>query len=84
MDRVGCGTSRFPGPEHLDPWRRATHRRHHLLHRNLAGADHELGGKRPVLALTPGVGDIDIAVASELLEAGRTVATALSRRTARM
>ncbi|HYC18435.1 MAG TPA: indolepyruvate oxidoreductase subunit beta family protein [Pseudolabrys sp.] len=34
----------------------------------------ELGGKRPVLALTPGVGDIDIAVASELLEAGRAVA----------
>ncbi len=34
----------------------------------------ELAGKRPVLALTPGVGDIDIAVASELLEAGRTVA----------
>jgi len=34
----------------------------------------ELCGKRPVLALTPGVGDIDVAVASELLEAGRTVA----------
>jgi indolepyruvate ferredoxin oxidoreductase beta subunit len=34
----------------------------------------KLGGKRPVLALTPGVGDIDIAVASELLEAGRSVA----------
>src|SRR4249920_2561092 len=34
----------------------------------------ELEGKRPVLALTPGVGDIDIAVASELLESGRTVA----------
>ena len=34
----------------------------------------DLNGKRPVLALTPGVGDIDIAVASELLEAGRTVA----------
>src|ERR1041384_2608364 len=33
-----------------------------------------LGGRRPVLALTPGVGDIDIAVTSELLEAGRTVA----------
>ena len=32
----------------------------------------DLGTKRP--ALTPGVGDIDIAVASELLEAGRTVA----------
>jgi indolepyruvate ferredoxin oxidoreductase, beta subunit len=35
----------------------------------------ELAGKRPVLALTPGVGDIDIAVASELLEAGRAVAS---------
>jgi indolepyruvate ferredoxin oxidoreductase beta subunit len=34
----------------------------------------DLNGKRPVLALTPGIGDIDIAVASELLEAGRTVA----------
>lgn len=33
-----------------------------------------LGGKKPVLALTPGVDDIDITVASELLEAGRTVA----------
>jgi indolepyruvate ferredoxin oxidoreductase beta subunit len=38
-------------------------------------ADADLGGKRPVLALTPGVADIDIAVASELLEAGRTVAS---------
>ncbi len=37
----------------------------------------ELGGRRPVLALNPGVGDIDIAVASELLEAGRTVANGL-------
>jgi len=34
----------------------------------------DLDGRRPVLALTPGVGDIDLAVASELLEAGRTVA----------
>ena len=34
----------------------------------------ELGEKRPVLALTPGIGDIDVAVASELLEAGRAVA----------
>jgi indolepyruvate ferredoxin oxidoreductase beta subunit len=34
----------------------------------------ELNGRRPVLALTPGVGDIDIVVASELLETGRTVA----------
>src|SRR6202035_2248957 len=34
----------------------------------------ELGGKRPVLSLVPGAGDIDILVASELLEAGRVVA----------
>jgi indolepyruvate ferredoxin oxidoreductase, beta subunit len=40
----------------------------------------ELGGRRPVLALTPGVGDIDIAVASELLEAGRTVANGFVTR----
>ena len=37
-------------------------------------AKKELGGKRPVLALTPGVGDIDVVLTSELLEAGRTVA----------
>ncbi len=34
----------------------------------------ELGGKRPVLALAPGVGDIDVMAASELLEAGRALA----------
>jgi indolepyruvate ferredoxin oxidoreductase beta subunit len=33
----------------------------------------ELGGRRPVLALAPGIGDVDMVVASELLEAGRTV-----------
>jgi indolepyruvate ferredoxin oxidoreductase beta subunit len=32
-----------------------------------------LGGKRPVLALTPGGGDVDIVVASELMEAGRAI-----------
>jgi indolepyruvate ferredoxin oxidoreductase, beta subunit len=34
----------------------------------------DLGGKRPVLSLVPGAGDIDIMVASELLEAGRAIA----------
>jgi indolepyruvate ferredoxin oxidoreductase beta subunit len=34
---------------------------------------HELAGKRPVLALTPGTSDIDLFVASEFLEAGRAV-----------
>ncbi len=36
---------------------------------------HELGGLRPVMALSPGIGDVDIVVASELLEAARTVAS---------
>jgi indolepyruvate ferredoxin oxidoreductase beta subunit len=34
----------------------------------------ELGGRRPVLALAPGIGDVEMVVASELLEAGRMVA----------
>jgi len=34
-----------------------------------------LGGKHPVMALTPGIGDIDLYVASELMEGGRGVAT---------
>jgi indolepyruvate ferredoxin oxidoreductase, beta subunit len=34
----------------------------------------ELSGKRPVLALAPGVGDVDIVLASELMEAGRAIA----------
>jgi indolepyruvate ferredoxin oxidoreductase, beta subunit len=34
----------------------------------------ELGGKRPLLALAPGIGDVDVVVASEFLEAGRAVA----------
>jgi indolepyruvate ferredoxin oxidoreductase beta subunit len=34
-----------------------------------------LGGKRPIMALTPGIGDIDLYVASELMEGGRGVAT---------
>ena len=35
----------------------------------------ELGANRPILALAPGVGDVDIVVASELLEAGRAIAS---------
>jgi indolepyruvate ferredoxin oxidoreductase beta subunit len=33
----------------------------------------ELGGNRPVLALAPGIGDVDIVLASELMEAGRAI-----------
>lgn len=32
-----------------------------------------LDGARPVMALTPGIGDIDVMVASEFLEAGRAI-----------
>ena len=34
----------------------------------------ELDGKRPVFALYPGIGDVDVMVASEFLEAGRAIA----------
>ena len=34
----------------------------------------EPGGRRPVLALHPGIGDVDVMVATELMEAGRAVA----------
>jgi indolepyruvate ferredoxin oxidoreductase beta subunit len=34
----------------------------------------DLAGNRPVLALAPGIGDVDVVVASEFLEAGRAVA----------
>jgi indolepyruvate ferredoxin oxidoreductase beta subunit len=34
----------------------------------------ELAGRRPVLALAPGIGDVDMVVASEFLEAGRAIA----------
>lgn len=40
----------------------------------------ELAGKRPVLALVPGIGDIDLMVASELLEASRAVANGFVTR----
>ena len=62
------------GAVDLDPRRRPAHRRHHLLHRDRAGAGARAGGATPVLALAPGVGDVDIVVASELMEAGRAVA----------
>jgi indolepyruvate ferredoxin oxidoreductase beta subunit len=35
----------------------------------------ELGDARPVMALTPGIGDIDVMVASEFLEAGRAISS---------
>jgi len=40
----------------------------------LPASQRELAGRRPVLSLVPGVGDIDLLVASELMEAARAVA----------
>jgi indolepyruvate ferredoxin oxidoreductase beta subunit len=40
----------------------------------LPASRRELAGRRPVLSLIPGVGDIDLLVASELMEAARAVA----------
>ena len=37
----------------------------------------ELGGRKPVLALYPSPGHVDVAIASELIEAGRLLETAL-------
>jgi indolepyruvate ferredoxin oxidoreductase, beta subunit len=37
-------------------------------------SERELGGRRPMFALVPGIGDIDVMVASELMEAVRAVA----------
>ena len=34
----------------------------------------ELGGAEPVMALYPGIGDVDVMVASEFVEAGRAIA----------
>ncbi len=35
----------------------------------------ELGARRPVLALSPGIGDIDVLLSSEFMEAGRCIAS---------
>jgi Pyruvate/2-oxoacid:ferredoxin oxidoreductase gamma subunit/NAD-dependent dihydropyrimidine dehydrogenase PreA subunit len=75
LDRVGGGSLRPAGAVDVHSRRRAAHRRHDLLHRDLSGAARKLGGRRPVLALSPGVGDVDMVVASELLEAGRAISS---------
>ncbi len=62
----------------LDPRRGAAHRRATTYYIEIVPLPaHELGGSRPVLALAPGVGDVDIVLASELMEAGRAIASGL-------
>ena len=43
-------------------------------HIELVPAPRSAGDPRPILALAPGVGDVDLVVASELMEAGRAIA----------
>ena len=67
LDHGGGGRARLAGAIDLDPGRRAAHRRHHLLYRNLSdAAGTSSAASRPVLALAPGIGDIDVAVASRI------------------
>jgi indolepyruvate ferredoxin oxidoreductase beta subunit len=40
----------------------------------------QLGGRAPVLALTPSAGDVDVMVASEMLEAGRAIGSGMLAR----
>ena len=53
-----------------DPGRRAAHRRHDLLSRGDAARRARCP---PVLALNPAIGEVDVALATELLEAGRMI-----------
>jgi indolepyruvate ferredoxin oxidoreductase beta subunit len=39
----------------------------------LPATDAALGGRRPILALTPGAGDVDVVLASELMEGARAI-----------
>ena len=59
--------------EHLGAGGRAAHRCDHLLHRDFPEAAAKAAGKRPVLALMPVPGELDIVIASELMEAGRAI-----------
>ena len=62
--------------------RRAAHRRDDLLRRDLSAAPAHGAVADPVLALMPLPGDVDVVLASELMEAGRACSAAWSRPTA--
>ena len=65
--------NRLPRATHLGAGRRAAHRRDDLLSRDLSARRRSPSGREPVLALMPVPGDVDIVVASELMEAGRAI-----------
>jgi indolepyruvate ferredoxin oxidoreductase beta subunit len=69
---------RLSGAVDVDPGRRANAPGATTYYIEILPAPpRELAGRRPVLSLNPGVGDIDLLVASELMEAARAVAQAL-------
>ena len=69
LDQRGGRRERTCRQPHLDPGCGAAHRRHHLLHRNRAARRRP----PPILGLHPAPGQVDILLATELLEAARMV-----------
>jgi indolepyruvate ferredoxin oxidoreductase beta subunit len=67
------GAQRLHRADHVGAGRGAAHRRHHLLRRTLPARGAEAAGAAPVLALMPLPGDVDVVLASELMEAGRAL-----------
>ena len=59
--------------DHLGAGRRAAHRRDDLLRRDVPARGTSRRAREPVLALMPVPGDVDVVIASELMEAGRAV-----------
>ena len=74
LDRRGGGGQWLACPVDLRAGRRPAHRRDALLHRDAAAA----GGQAPVLALMPTPGDVDVVIAAELMEAGRSILRGLA------
>ena len=72
VDRGRGRPRRLSRAGHLHPRRGPAHRRDHLLRRGLPRA-RRAGGREPDFSLYPMAGDVDVIIASELLEAGRTL-----------
>ena len=74
LDRRPRRAQRLPRPDDLGARRRPAHRRDDLLRRAVpARRGRARRRPAPVLALMPMPGDVDVVLASELMEAGRAV-----------
>jgi hypothetical protein len=71
LDRRRGAAGRPAGAGHVHPRRRPAHRRHHLLHRAVAGDACHARRAPSRLRPRPRAGDVDVVVATELVEAGR-------------